>query len=158
MVNAINLAEYFCFLAAYPPPAPAVGGILFAAAAARDWPEFTLSPHSLPRRTIWPLLCTETGDEFQCEDEGGMSAKRSLLASAGLACAGVFAAGVAVAEEFKLPPEVTPQLRAACETDVRRLCIGPNPTVSKVKRCVLVKYFQLGKKCQVELASLGFGP
>jgi hypothetical protein len=81
-----------------------------------------------------------------------MRAKRSLLA-----CAGLAAATAAVAEEFKMPPEVTPQLRAACESDVRRLCIGENPTVAKVKRCVLVKYFQLGKKCQVELASLGFG-
>lgn len=81
-----------------------------------------------------------------------MGAKRSLLA-----CAGMAVATVAVAEEFKMPPEVTPQLRAACESDVRRLCIGENPTVAKVKRCVLVKYFQLGKKCQVELASLGFG-
>jgi hypothetical protein len=81
-----------------------------------------------------------------------MSVKRSLLA-----CAGVVAATAAAAEEFKLPPEVTPALRAACETDVRRLCIGQNPTVAKVKRCVMVKYFQLGRKCQVELASLGLG-
>lgn len=82
-----------------------------------------------------------------------MSVKRTLLA-----CVGVVAAtAVVAAEEFKLPPEVTPKLRAACETDVRRLCIGQNPTVAKVKRCVMVKYFQLGRKCQVELASLGFG-
>ncbi|WP_334146193.1 hypothetical protein [Hyphomicrobium sp.] len=81
-----------------------------------------------------------------------MRAKRSLLA-----CAGLLAAGAAGAEDFKLPPEVTPSLRAACETDVRRLCIGQNPTVAKVKRCVMVNYFQLGRKCQVELASLGFG-
>lgn len=80
--------------------------------------------------------------------------KRALVA----ASAGVFAASVATAEEFQLPPEVTPALRAACETDVRRLCIGQQPTVAKVKRCVVLKYFQLGKKCQVELASLGFGP
>lgn len=70
---------------------------------------------------------------------------------------GALITSAAVAEDFQLPPEVTPKLRAACETDVRRLCIGANPTVAKVKRCVLVKYFQLGKKCQVELASLGFG-
>jgi hypothetical protein len=82
-----------------------------------------------------------------------MRAKRSLFACAGFAVV----SSAAVAEEFKMPPEVTPSLRAACETDVRRLCIGENPTVAKVKRCVLVKYFQLGKKCQVELASLGFG-
>lgn len=67
--------------------------------------------------------------------------------------------GVAMAaEEFKLPKEVTPKLRAACETDVRRLCIGANPTVDKVKSCVMSKYFQLGKRCQVELASAGFSP
>lgn len=74
-----------------------------------------------------------------------------------LSCAGVIWSSASKAEEFKLPPEVTPTLRAACETDVRRLCIGQNPTVDKVKRCVAVKYFQLGRKCQVELASLGFG-
>lgn len=63
----------------------------------------------------------------------------------------------AVAQEVQLPPEVTPQLRAACETDVRRLCLGPSPTVAKVKSCVAAKFFQLGRRCQVELASLGFG-
>lgn len=83
---------------------------------------------------------------------GVMRVMRSLLA-----CVGVFAATAAAAEEFKLPPEVTPKLRAACETDVRRLCIGDKPTVAKVKRCVFAKYFQLGRKCQVELASVGFG-
>lgn len=74
-----------------------------------------------------------------------------------VACAGLFASSIVMAEEFQLPPEVTPALRAACETDVRRLCIGAQPTVAKVKRCVMVKYFQLGRKCQVELASLGLG-
>lgn len=78
--------------------------------------------------------------------------KRSLLA-----CASAFIVSAAEAEDFKMPPEVTPALRAACETDVRRLCIGENPTVAKVKRCVALKYFQLGRKCQVELASIGFG-
>lgn len=63
----------------------------------------------------------------------------------------------AVAQDVQLPPEVTPQLRAACETDVRRLCLGPQPTVAKVKSCVAAKFFQLGRRCQVELASLGFG-
>jgi hypothetical protein len=63
---------------------------------------------------------------------------------------------VAFAEEFQLPPEVTPAMRAACESDVRRLCIGQNPTVAKVKACVYSKFFHLGRKCQVELASAGF--
>lgn len=60
-------------------------------------------------------------------------------------------------EEYQLPPEVTPQMRAACEADVRRLCIGNEPTVDKVKRCVVAKFLMLGRKCQVELASLGIG-
>lgn len=70
---------------------------------------------------------------------------------------GVVTGASVKAEELQLPPEVTPSLRAACETDVRRLCIGQEPTVAKVKRCVALKFFQLGRKCQVELASLGFG-
>ncbi len=68
----------------------------------------------------------------------------------------VSASSVVTAEELKLPPEVTPQLRAACEGDVRRLCVGQSPTVDKVKSCVASKFFQLGKKCQIELASAGF--
>lgn len=81
-----------------------------------------------------------------------MWARRSVLV-----LSGVVAATAAKSEQFQLPPEVTPALRAACETDVRRLCIGKDPTVAKVKSCVFRKYFQLGRKCQVELASLGFG-
>lgn len=63
---------------------------------------------------------------------------------------------VAVAEEFQIPKEVTPAMRAACETDVRRLCVGENPTVAKVKACVYAKFFKLGRRCQVELAAAGF--
>jgi len=59
------------------------------------------------------------------------------------------------AEELKLPMEVTPALRAACETDVRRLCLGANPTVDKVKSCVFAKFMQLGKRCQISIASAG---
>jgi hypothetical protein len=70
------------------------------------------------------------------------------------------AASVAKAEELKLPPEVTPALRAACEGDVRRLgCIDATPTYAKVKSCVISKYMKLGKKCQLELAMAGYsGP
>lgn len=74
-----------------------------------------------------------------------------------LAFSAMVMASPAKSEQFTLPPEVTPALRAACETDVRRLCIGKDPTVAKVKSCVFRKYFQLGRKCQVELASVGFG-
>jgi hypothetical protein len=47
-------------------------------------------------------------------------------------------------------------MKAACETDVRRLCIGANPSVAKVKSCVTVKFMQLGKRCQIQLALAGF--
>lgn len=70
--------------------------------------------------------------------------------------ASLLAIGPALAEEkVKLPPEVTPAMRAACETDVRRLCIKKDPTVDKVKRCVLAKFFQLGGRCQAVLVASG---
>lgn len=66
--------------------------------------------------------------------------------------------GSARAEDYQLPPEVTPALRAACETDVRRLCIGENPTVSKVKACVARKFLQLGRRCQMQITIAGLKP
>ena len=77
-----------------------------------------------------------------------------------VACAAVSASSLAFAGEVKLPPEVTPALRAACESDVRRIgCIDATPTYSEVKRCVIAKYGQLGVRCKVQLASAGYsGP
>lgn len=71
-------------------------------------------------------------------------------------CALVYAGPAMAVEDLKLPPEVTPAMRAACEKDVRRLCIGDNPSFAKVKRCVAAKFSQLGRRCQIELASAGF--
>lgn len=65
---------------------------------------------------------------------------------------------VASAEDYQLPPEVTPALRSACENDVRRLCIGENPSVSKVKSCVAAKFLQLGRRCQVQITLAGLKP
>ncbi len=74
----------------------------------------------------------------------------------GLVAGAVLLTGQAMAgEKFKMPPQVTPKLRAACESDVRRLCIGRKPTVAKVKRCVLRKFTQLGRRCQFEIAAAG---
>ena len=70
-------------------------------------------------------------------------------------CVVLSASAAAKAEELQLPPEVTPALRVACESDVRRLCIGASPTIAKVKSCVAAKFLQLGKRCQIELASAG---
>jgi hypothetical protein len=78
-----------------------------------------------------------------------------LLAAAAMLAALSVTPAIAT-EDYQLPPEVTPKMRAACETDVRRLCIGENPTVAKVKACVAAKFMQLGRRCQVELASAGF--
>lgn len=61
------------------------------------------------------------------------------------------------AEDVKLPAEVTPALRAACESDVRRLCIGENPTFEKVKSCVEQKFSKLNMRCRIALASAGLG-
>ena len=68
------------------------------------------------------------------------------------------AAGPTLAGDFKLPPEVTPAMRAACESDVRRLCIKEDSTVGTVRDCVLSKFMKLGKRCQLEIASAGFAP
>ena len=76
--------------------------------------------------------------------------------------AGGFAAlcmtSIAMAADYQLPPGVTPALRSACETDVRRLCMGESPTVDKVKSCVAAKFMQLGKRCQVQIALAGLKP
>ena len=79
---------------------------------------------------------------------------RPILAS--LAFAAI--ASAASAGDLQLPPEVTPALRAACESDVRRLCIGTNPSVAKVKSCVAAKFTQLGRRCQMQIALAGLRP
>ena len=61
-------------------------------------------------------------------------------------------------EAIKLPPEVTPTLRAACEHEVRRLCIGDNSTIAKVKSCVEQKFSQLGSRCKSAIISAGLAP
>jgi hypothetical protein len=77
-----------------------------------------------------------------------------------VACVALTASSMASAEELKLPPEVTPALRAACEGDVRRLgCIDDTPTYAEVKSCVVSKYVRLGNRCKVQLAVAGYaGP
>ena len=70
----------------------------------------------------------------------------------------VIAGQTIAGEDIKLPPEVTPSMRAACEADVRRLCIQPGSTVGSVRDCVLDKFMKLGKRCQIEIASAGLAP
>jgi hypothetical protein len=73
-------------------------------------------------------------------------------------CLAFTATHAMASDQLKLPPEVTPALRAACESDVRRLCVGNNPTVESVRTCVLAKFLKLGKRCQIEIASAGLAP
>lgn len=80
--------------------------------------------------------------------------KRLIVAGAFGLCVEAAMAG----EAFKLPPEVTPSMRAACEPDVRRLCVKADSTVDQVKNCVLAKFMRLGKRCQFEIASAGLAP
>lgn len=82
--------------------------------------------------------------------------KRLLIVTLASCC--LMTGHVGAGEGFKLPPQVTPKLRAACEQDVRRLCIGRSPTVAKVKRCVMRKFLRLGRRCQMEIAAAGLKP
>lgn len=87
-----------------------------------------------------------------------MMANRAFAFSVLVAASAAFATLAAAKEEYQLPPEVTPAIRAACETDVRRLCIGQDPSADKVKSCVLSKFFKLNRQCQARLMSAGFSP
>lgn len=70
----------------------------------------------------------------------------------------VMASSAMAGDSYELPAEVTPALRTACETDVRRLCIGEDPSVSKVRHCIAAKFLQLGKRCQIQIALAGLKP
>lgn len=81
-------------------------------------------------------------------------------------CSGAAALLVAVqlavvsprAESFQLPPEVTPTLRSACESDVRRLCVDASPTLEKVKACIQRRFGELGSRCKLAIAASGLTP
>jgi hypothetical protein len=59
------------------------------------------------------------------------------------------------AHAFDLPKEVTPAIRAACERDVRRLCVRANSTLSSVKTCVVRKFDRLNFDCRFRLMQAG---
>lgn len=71
----------------------------------------------------------------------------------------VFGASVlgkpAHAENLDIPPEITPAIRAACEKDVRRLCVKSGSTRATVKSCVLRKFTSLNTSCQYRLITAG---
>lgn len=85
--------------------------------------------------------------------------KSVMAAAAGLAIGMAMTIAVPVsADETKVPPEVTPALRAACEADAKRLCIRDDSTVSEVKQCMLVNFMKLASKCQKQIVLAGLGP
>lgn len=88
--------------------------------------------------------------------------KPFAVARGGVAAAivAVFAVGnsAGARDGFKLPPEVTPAMRAACESDVRRLCINDDSTVETVKQCVLANFRKLGTRCQAQIVLAGLAP
>jgi hypothetical protein len=87
-----------------------------------------------------------------------MTSTRTILLSliftgfyAGASCV----SGANAAEDFKLPPEITPAIRAACEQNVRSLCVTPTSTQSSVVSCVRRNFINLNKNCRDRLASAG---
>jgi hypothetical protein len=69
--------------------------------------------------------------------------------------AAAFIALGVVANAFEIPKEVTPAIRAACEKDVRRLCIRSTSTIDTVKDCVRRNFEKLNRSCQIRLVSAG---
>ncbi|MEM9026792.1 MAG: hypothetical protein AAGC70_00315 [Pseudomonadota bacterium] len=56
---------------------------------------------------------------------------------------------------MEIPKEVTPDIRRACEKDVRRLCVRKTSTVSSVKSCVIKNFTKLNMRCRIKLARFG---
>jgi hypothetical protein len=78
------------------------------------------------------------------------------LSAASLCAATAMISSAAIADEkFKLPPEITPAIRAACETNVRALCVTPTSTQSSIVSCVRRNFINLDKNCRNELVSAG---
>jgi hypothetical protein len=63
--------------------------------------------------------------------------------------------GSAHAQGFALPPEITPEIRRACESDVRRHCISASSTLWSVRSCVLRKLGLMNRGCVKRLAEAG---
>jgi hypothetical protein len=78
-----------------------------------------------------------------------------LLVIACLLGCGAAQAQEAVKDDYKLPPQITPAIRAACEADVRALCISLTATEASVVRCVKKKFDRLDPSCQSKLMAAG---
>jgi hypothetical protein len=85
-----------------------------------------------------------------------MKSTHAVLLGLWLAGSVATAVGSANADEkFKLPPQITPAIRAACEQNVRSLCVTPTSTQSSVVSCVRRNFINLNKNCRTELTSAG---
>lgn len=83
------------------------------------------------------------------------SYKVAALVAKALLGAALLSSAAQPAAAFKLPKQVTPALRAACETDVRRLCVRRGSTVSSVKTCVRRKFTRLNFNCKLRIIQAG---
>ena len=77
------------------------------------------------------------------------------VASALVSSAALVGSAARADDKFKLPPEITPAIRAACEQNVRSLCVTPTSTQSSVVSCVRRNFINLNKNCRHELVSAG---
>ncbi|MCB1510081.1 MAG: hypothetical protein KDJ36_04200 [Hyphomicrobiaceae bacterium] len=66
-----------------------------------------------------------------------------------------FIAPASLVQALELPKEVTPEIRRACEKDVRRLCIRKGSTIASVKSCVIANFSRLNVRCKVRLVRAG---
>jgi hypothetical protein len=75
----------------------------------------------------------------------------------GLCCVATSIVGSAASadEKFQLPPEITPAIRAACEQNVRQICVTPTSTQDSIVSCVRRNFISLNKRCRNELVSAG---
>jgi hypothetical protein len=60
--------------------------------------------------------------------------------------------------DFVLPKSITPAVRAACESDVRRLCVRKDSTVDTVTACVYLSFVRFNAKCQQLALQAGLSP
>lgn len=65
---------------------------------------------------------------------------------------------ITITAAYDLPPQITPAIREACETDVRRLCVRDGSTEWSVKTCVLRNLDRLNAQCRQKLDAAGLLP
>ena len=109
-----------------------------------------------------PHLCDQLNttrsrrrEMFKICQKTSITTKSTALTMKVLLGAIVLSSAAQPAAAFKLPKQVTPAVRAACETDVRRLCVRRGSTMSTVKTCVRRKFMRLNFNCKMRILQAG---